>query len=274
MITPPSVSEADVRLAATGDRSAYERLVRRCAGLVTAVALSVVRDVERSEDIAQEVFIAAWKDLSKLRNPRTFLPWLRNMTRHLSLRTLRDRHVPTDGAVLADCVDARASVAEQLESSEQARVLEEALMALESDDREVLLVYYLLVMLGGISFSLKKLQARARDAEEREGLRRYALISGTVASIAVLGMCFGTVFEWPYPVFMLLWGGYVATWDVLVLVYLPRVTAPRLALERAEDPTAEARQRRDRLKVIAMVSYATLCTLVNFGLMGYAMWRR
>ena len=125
-----------------------------------------------------------------------------------------------------------------------------------------------------ISFSLKKLQARARDAEEREGLRRYALISGTVASIAVLGMCFGTVFEWPYPVFMLLWGGYVATWDVLVLVYLPRVTARRLALERAEDPTAEARQRRDRRKVIAMVTCATLCTLVNLGLTVYAMWRR
>lgn len=61
-------------------------------------------------------------------------------------------------------------------------------------------VLMLLVMLGGISFSLKKLQARARDAEEREGLRRYALISSTVASIAVLGMCFGTAFEWPYPV--------------------------------------------------------------------------
>jgi RNA polymerase sigma factor (sigma-70 family) len=366
MITPPTVNEADVRLAASGDRSAYERLVRRCAGLVTAVALSVVRDVERSEDIAQEVFVAAWKDLSKLRNPHTFLPWLRNMTRHLSLRTLRDRHVPTDGTVLAGVADERASVAEQLEGSERTRVLEAALMELEADDREVLLVYYregkslrqvaslldlsepaarkrlsrararlrdgveqrlgelavetapdesrlalnvlallpttlssgasvatavkaatsggtfamfgpplimLLVLLGGMSFSLKKLQARARNDEEREGLRRYALISGTAASFAVLGMCFGTVFEWPYPVFMVIWGAYVALWDALVLVYLPRVMARRLALERAEDPAAEARQRRDRRKVFAMVGYATFCTLLNLGLSVYAMWR-
>lgn len=163
MITPPAVNEADVRLAASGDRSAYERLVRRCAGLVTAVALSVVRDVE--------------------------------------------------------------------------------------------------------------LQARARDDEEREGLRRYALLSGTAATVAVLGMCFGTVFEWPYPVFMVLWAAYVALWDALVLVYLPRVMARRLALERAEDPAAEARQRRGRRKVIAMVSFATLCTVLNLGLVGYAMWR-
>ncbi len=367
MLTPPPFIEADVQLAAAGDRSAYERLVRRCAGLVTAVALSVVRDVGRSEDIAQEVFVAAWKDLSKLRNPRTFLPWLRNMTRHLSLRTLRERHVPTDGAALEGIADERASAADRLEGAERDRVLEDALMELEADDREILLVYYregqslrqvssllelsepaarkrlsrararlragveerlgelavetapdsklaanvmvllpaslgsgasaatafkaatsvggtlaqfippvtfLLATLGGLSFSVKKLQARARDEEEQRGIRRYGLMSATIASTAVIGMCVGTALELPSPVFIGLWAGFIGAWDWLVLVYLPRVSARRYAMERAEDPSAAARQRRERIATIVMIAGVTLSSLVSMGMMLYAVLRR
>jgi RNA polymerase sigma factor (sigma-70 family) len=364
MLTPPPFIEADVQLAAAGDRSAYERLVRRCSGLVTAVALSVVRDVGRSEDIAQEVFVAAWKDLKKLRNPRTFLPWLRNMTRHLSLRTLRDRHVPTEGTTLEGYADERASVADRLERAERDRVLEEALMELEADDREVLLVYYregqslrqvasllelsepaarkrlsrararlrtgveerlgelavrtapdsklaanvmallpaslatsasaatalkaatsvggtlaqfipailaLLVGLGGISFSVsysvKKLQAKARDEEERQGIRRYGIVSGAMACIAIIGMSVGTAFDFPLPFFLVIWASYIGVWDYLALVYVPRVSARRLALERAEDPAAEARQRRERLISYAMIAYVSLCAWGSIAIM-------
>lgn len=142
MVTPPTLSETDVRLAAAGDRDAYGRLVRRCAGLVSAVALSVVRDVGRSEDIAQEVFIAAWKDLGRLRNPRTFLPWLRGMARNLALRALRERQVPTDVDLLARGADERPGPADALVAAERDRALEDALMELDTGDREVLLVYY------------------------------------------------------------------------------------------------------------------------------------
>jgi RNA polymerase sigma factor (sigma-70 family) len=366
MLTPPTLSEADIRLAASGDRSAYERIVRRCAGMVSAIALSVVHDVGRSEDVAQEVFVAAWKDLSTLRNPRTFLPWLRNMTRHLSFRTLRDRHVPTDGDVLAGHADERATAAEQLAAAERDRVLEDALMELEVDDREVLLVYYregkslrqvaslldlsepaarkrlsrararlragveqrlgefavstapdaklaanvmallpstlgsgaavatsfkaatsagatfltflpALVMLtgtlGGISFSVRKLQAQARDEEERRGIRRYGLMSGALASIAVVGMCVGTAWSLPMSLFVGLWAAFIFGWAWLMLAYLPRVTARRLALERAENPAAADRQRRERRVAVALISLVMSCSIASWGLMVWAVLR-
>ena len=365
MLTPPTVNEADVRLAAAGDRSAYERLVRRCAGLVSALALAVVGDVGRSEDIAQEVFVAAWKDLSKLRNPRTFLPWLRGMTRHLALRTLRDKHVPTEAGVLADYADERASAPERLEAAERERLLSEALMELEVEDREVLLVYYreghslrqvaslldlsepaarkrlsrararlregveqrlgqlaeetapgprlsanvmallpaavgssasvatavqaatwgsklaplappfamLLLILGGLSFSNKRLQAKARDEEERQGVRRYGLMTAALATVAVVGMLLAMAFELPFPVYFVFWAGFALGWAGLVLGYLPRVTARRLALERAEDPKAEARQRRERWVTVGMVAYAMFGAFGSMGLMAWAMWR-
>jgi RNA polymerase sigma factor (sigma-70 family) len=358
MVNPPTLSETDVRLAAAGDRAAYERLVRRCSGLVSAIALSVVRDVGRSEDIAQEVFIAAWKDLSRLRNPRTFLPWLRGMARNLALRTLRERHVPTDVSVLALGADERPGAVDTLEAAERDKALEAALMDLDTDDREVLLVYYreghslrqvaslldlsepaarkrlsrararlrqgvevrldalavetapgpelaanvllllpaavapgavataslkgalsgsplsvlgmplltLLGVLGAIAFSARKLEARARDEEERRGIRRYKSLSGALATVAILGMGVGTVLELHRDFFLALWVGYVAAWLAMTLGYLPRIIGRRLALERAEDPTAEARQRRERRFRLGAAAFVAGSTLINMAM--------
>ena len=81
----------DVTLAAGGDHSAFERLVDMNKSLVCSIALAIVRDWETSEEIAQDVFVAAWTQLGKLRNPASFLPWLRQVTRNRSYDSLRRR---------------------------------------------------------------------------------------------------------------------------------------------------------------------------------------
>jgi DNA-directed RNA polymerase specialized sigma24 family protein len=48
-----------------------------------------VRNVDFSRDGAHDVFLAAWRDLRKLRNPSSFLPWLRQITRNRAHHVLR-----------------------------------------------------------------------------------------------------------------------------------------------------------------------------------------
>ena len=74
--------ESDVLLASNGDEAAFRRLVDESANTVCSIALAIVRNVQASEDVAQEVFLAAWSNLKKLRNPASFLPWLRQVTRN------------------------------------------------------------------------------------------------------------------------------------------------------------------------------------------------
>ena len=89
---------AELPAAQRGDRDAYGRIVAACQNTVTAIALAITRDVSASEDIAQDVFLNAWRQLRRLRNPASFLPWLRQIARNLArdhLRKYRDQ--PLDG---------------------------------------------------------------------------------------------------------------------------------------------------------------------------------
>src|SRR5882672_274279 len=105
-------ADTDILAARTGDRDAFARLVTRYRGLVASISLSTVGNVATSEDVAQEVFLAAWRDLGSLRNPSSFLPWLRQLTRHRALDAARggrrpDRRGFVDVATLEAAVDPR-----------------------------------------------------------------------------------------------------------------------------------------------------------------------
>lgn len=66
--------EFQVRAAARGDQETFAYLVDATRTLVGSIALAILRDVEASHDVAQDVFLSAWRDLGKLRNPASFLP--------------------------------------------------------------------------------------------------------------------------------------------------------------------------------------------------------
>jgi RNA polymerase sigma factor (sigma-70 family) len=151
-MTAPQLDRLDVLVAsaAGGDVDAFGQLLNATSGMVTSIALAIVRDVDMSQDIAQEVFLSAWRDLQKLRNPASFLPWLRQIARnhaHHALRTrIRRRRwlVPFAGleeqlgSTLAPDTGAR----EHLLEAEQRLTLRNALAAPPDDAREVLILFY------------------------------------------------------------------------------------------------------------------------------------
>ena len=138
-----------VLTAARGDAEAYAELVSRTSGLVSSVTLAIVRDFDLSRDVAQEVFLALWRDLKNLRNPVSFLPWLRQTARnraHAALRShIRRRRLGEAGdfdATLAKAADPRPNPAEQMAKNEEARVLKAALDALPDETREIVILFY------------------------------------------------------------------------------------------------------------------------------------
>ncbi|HVT72560.1 MAG TPA: sigma-70 family RNA polymerase sigma factor [Lacunisphaera sp.] len=75
----------DVRLVErhlAGDAAAFRQIVERHQGMVCALAYSACGDVARSEDLAQEVFVAAWKQLAQLREPAKLRGWLAGIARN------------------------------------------------------------------------------------------------------------------------------------------------------------------------------------------------
>jgi RNA polymerase sigma factor (sigma-70 family) len=137
-----------VRAASAGDADAYGRIVSATSGLVSSIALAIVRDLELSQDIAQDVFLAGWRDLRKLRNPASFLPWLRQLTRNRAHHVLRG-HVRgrrrVDGAepeLLEQALDPAPNASDRLVADERQAALDSALAALPDETREVLTLFY------------------------------------------------------------------------------------------------------------------------------------
>ena len=57
--------------------------------MVCALGLRSCGDVARSEDLAQEVFVVAWKQLPELREPEKLRGWLGGIARNLRHNALR-----------------------------------------------------------------------------------------------------------------------------------------------------------------------------------------
>lgn len=99
--------------AATGDRDAFDELFRLWFTPVWNVALGVLRDEDLAADVAQEAFLAAWRNLGTLRDPGSFGGWVLRIGRNRALNRLRTerRSAPFERetvAAIGDRADRRA----------------------------------------------------------------------------------------------------------------------------------------------------------------------
>jgi RNA polymerase sigma-70 factor, ECF subfamily len=65
-----------VERAARGSREAFDELVRRHQGAIVSLARALTRGSADAEDIAQEVFLRAWRGLGGFRGDSSFRTWL------------------------------------------------------------------------------------------------------------------------------------------------------------------------------------------------------
>ena len=179
---------AQVPAAARGDRDAFAALVEATRSVVSSIALAIVRDADLSRDVAQDVFLAAWRDLGQLRDPNSFLPWLRQLTRHRAYHVLRTerrraRHIgdaDTD-SLIGLAVDPRPDAGEQLLAAEERRLLAIVLEELPDDAREVVTLFYregqsaehVAALLGLSEANVRQRLSRARARLRADLLDRY-----------------------------------------------------------------------------------------------------
>jgi RNA polymerase sigma factor (sigma-70 family) len=181
---------SDVGRAAAGDTGAFERLVEATKRVVTSITFAIMRDIAASEDVAQEVYVHAWRDLPKLKNQESFLPWLRQLARNKSLESLRarrrydKRHGTWEPSAAEVPGPSEKNALEAAISEEEKLVLREALAALPDDAREVLTLFYregssikhVAELLDLTEAAVKKRLERARTALQAEVLARFEVL--------------------------------------------------------------------------------------------------
>src|SRR6266849_2126980 len=78
-----------VTLSLAGNRDSFGLIVARYQSLLCSLAYSATGSLSQSEDLAQETFFAAWKQLADLREPEKLRSWLCRISRNLTYDALR-----------------------------------------------------------------------------------------------------------------------------------------------------------------------------------------
>ena len=72
-----------------GHTKSFEVLVGRYQSLVCAITYGATGSVDRSEELAQETFLLAWKNLAQLKDLGKFKAWLCRIARSVIQNWLR-----------------------------------------------------------------------------------------------------------------------------------------------------------------------------------------
>lgn len=134
--------------ASRDDPLAFRVLVDRHARVVRGLALSILGDAHEAEDIAQEVFVAAWRARETWSPEARFTTWLHRIAVNKAIdRYRRRRAIPESHEVITRLADAAptAPVEDQqqaLERRESARSLRDCLERLPASQRQALTLYY------------------------------------------------------------------------------------------------------------------------------------
>ena len=131
-----------VERAMAGDHDAFAELARARIGRLYAIAVLILRDPGRAEDATQEALVAAWRDLSALRDPDRFDAWLRRLLVRACYREARqarsnptiDVHVPS---IEPTVLDGSVALADRDE-------IERGFRRLDPEQRAVIVLHYYL----------------------------------------------------------------------------------------------------------------------------------
>lgn len=133
--------------SAAGDRDAFGAIVARYQNLVCSLAYSRTGNLGRSEDIAQETFIHAWRDIRSLRDPGRLRVWLCGILRNRIYKDNRSLgrepvHTaePLDGA--PDLRVAGETPSETAVTREEEGILWRTLERIPEMYRDPLILYY------------------------------------------------------------------------------------------------------------------------------------
>jgi RNA polymerase sigma-70 factor, ECF subfamily len=131
-----------VRRCRSGDRSAFEVLLRRYERPVYNAALRMLRNAEDARDVAQTVFMKVYEHLADYDPKYRFYSWIYRIAVNESLHGLERRHrvEPID----EDAEDDHPGPDEVLREEQATRSVQSALMRIKPEYRTVIVLKHIL----------------------------------------------------------------------------------------------------------------------------------
>lgn len=131
-------SNSEVKLvedAQNGHLDSFGVLYERYHSSMVALAYSALADRDLAEDVAQEVFAIACRDIGGLKNKDKFAAWLAGICRNTARQVLRSKNK-------MDAMDPRPNKEDSFSQEHRFDVVRRALWQLRPTDRELIVLRY------------------------------------------------------------------------------------------------------------------------------------
>lgn len=130
-----------------GEQNAYAELVNRYQGYVFTLVLRMIKSREDAEEVAQDVFIKAYRSLANFRGESKFSTLLYTISNTTSITFLRKKKLEIhslDNEKVFEVADGKDSgfSANQVEQKSKVNMVNKAIALLSPDDAEVITLFY------------------------------------------------------------------------------------------------------------------------------------
>ena len=130
-----------------GEQNAYAELVNRYQAYVFTLVLRMIKSREDAEEVAQDVFIKAYRSLADFRGESKFSTWLYTIANTTSITFLRKKKLDVhslDNEKVFEVADSKDSGlrANLVEQKSRVTMVNEAIAMLSPDDAEIITLFY------------------------------------------------------------------------------------------------------------------------------------
>ena len=130
-----------------GEQNAYAELVNRYQAYVFTLVLRMIKSREDAEEVAQDVFVKAYRSLADFRGESKFSTWLYTITNTTCITFLRKKKLDIhslDNEKVFEVADSKDSGlrANLVEQKSRINMVNQAIAMLSPDDAEVITLFY------------------------------------------------------------------------------------------------------------------------------------
>jgi RNA polymerase sigma factor (sigma-70 family) len=130
-----------------GEQNAYAELVNRYQSYVFTLILRMIKSREDAEEVAQDVFVKAYRALADFRGDSKFSTWLYTIVNTTCITFLRKKKLDVhslDNEKVFEVADNRdsGSRANLVEQKSRVNMVNKAIAMLSPDDAEVITLFY------------------------------------------------------------------------------------------------------------------------------------
>ena len=169
-----------VSLAANGDRTAFEELVRRRQSWIRNLMRRCSGDGNFADDLSQQIFMQAWRKIRQVKEPERFGPWLKRLAINEWLQHRRK------GDALRDAGGEELITAANESTTSVAMDLDRALTTLPKDVSTCIVLSYYermthaeIAEVTGLQLGTVKSHIRRGSEKLRQALSAYDENAGT-----------------------------------------------------------------------------------------------